>query len=104
MAYDTSQILNSPQIVNSYDKLGKVSCALAGWGFFMVHFSNFLTFLTLVSINIVIASAGPGKVSCADNGPVGYFCGPFSQLSATVLCSKKLFPGLKICERKSGKN
>ena len=76
---------------------------------------------------IVNASAGPGKISCAldvsvfygpfsqlsdifdpcahwycdylrrawqsflcRQWPVGYFCGPFSQLSATVLCCKKI--------------
>jgi len=36
-------------------------------GFSMVHFHNFLTYLTLVPIDIVITSARPGKVSCADN-------------------------------------
>ena len=80
------------EIVNASAGPGKVSCALAGWGFFMVrHFHNFLTFLTLVPINIVIASAGPGKVSCADNGQLGIFVAHFRNFLPQCCAAKNCF-------------
>ena len=57
----------------------------------MVHFHNFLTYLTLVLIDIVIASAGPGKVSCADNGQLGIFVAHFCNFLPQCCAAKNCF-------------
>ena len=56
----------------------------------MVHFHNFLTYLTLVLIDIVIASAGPGKVSCADNGQLGIFVALFRNFLPQCCAAKNV--------------
>ena len=64
---------------------------IARMGFFMVHFHNFLTYLTLVPIDIVIASTGPGKVSCADNGQLGIFVAHFRNFLPQCCAAKNYF-------------
>lgn len=60
-------------------------------GFSMVHFHNFLTYLTLVPIDIVITSARPGKVSCADNGQLGIFVAHFRNFLPQCCATKNCF-------------
>jgi hypothetical protein len=79
------------EIVNAYDKPAKVFLCIGRIGFFMVHFHNFLTYLTLVLIDIVIASAGPGKVSCADNGQLGIFVAHFRNFLPQCCAAKNCF-------------
>ena len=59
-------------------------------GFSMVHFHNFLTYLTLVPIDIVITSARPGKVSCADNGQLGIFVAHFRNFLPQCCAAKNV--------------
>ena len=91
MVLDTSRILSSPHRL-SMPPPGQAKFPVHWtYPFFMVHFHNFLTYLTLVPIDIVITSAGPGKVSCADNGQLGIFVAHFRNFLPQCCAAKNCF-------------
>ena len=87
----TRRILNSPQrlwMLPQGQAKFPVHCP---YGFFNGPFSQLSDIFDPCAHDIVIASTGPGKVSCADNGQLGIFVAHFCNFLPQCCAAKNYF-------------